>query len=164
MKKLIPYLMAALVGFAVFSCKDDDIDQDTFPIAIDLQNVDLENIDGVFQISRAFTSSLYSSDVVLIFMQNGNISTGSPVWQAIPITFYLADGHEVDYNYDFSKEDFVIYAGGTFDLTNTSYVKNKTFRILIVPAATGKSANVDLTDYESVINYFHIDDSNPTVL
>ena len=81
-----------------------------------------------------------------------------------PITFYLNDGNEVDYNFDFSQYDVQIYAGGTFDLGGSSYVNNKTFRIVFVPADYGKNAQVDYSDYNNVIQHYHIDDSHPQEL
>ncbi len=165
MKKLIPFLCVAVFGLASFSCTSDDdtvfVDYDTYPVVLDLNNVNFENVNGSFQIARTFGTPMYDTDMLLAYMKVGTTNNNSPIWQQIPITFYLNNGDEVDYNYDFSKYDFVIYAGGTFDLTNTSYVLNQTFRILLVPADYGKSANLDYSNYESVVNYYNIDDSHP---
>ena len=105
---------------------------------------------------------MYETDMMLIYLQVGNTGNGSPIWQQIPINLYLADGNEVDYNFDFSRYDFQIYAGGTFNLAGTSYVNNKTFRIVFIPASYGKGTDnqVDYSNYESVINFYNIDDAN----
>jgi len=168
MKKIIPFFLIALLGLTTFSCKDDDdkiyVDYDTYPVVYDLTNVDFDLIDGVFTISREFNNVMYDTDVLLVYIKNGSTSNGSPIWQQIPITFYLSDGNEVDYNFDFSIYDVQIYAGGTFDLAGTSFVNEKTFRIVFVPASYGKSAEVDYSDYNSVIQYYNIDDSHPVEL
>lgn len=165
MKKFVLLFALSFFGLSMFSCTSDDdyvyVDYDTYPVVYDLKNV---NFDANFEIARTFNNPMYESDMLMVYMQVGS-SNGAPIWQQIPITLYLNDGHEVDYNFDFSRYDFVIYAGGTFDLTNTSYVLNKTFRVVVIPASYGKSVNqVDFSDYESVINYYNIDDSHPANL
>lgn len=90
----------------------------------------------------------------------------TPVWQLIPRTLYLQQG-ELDYDFDFSKEDFTIYAGGTYDLSLTpGYLTNQTFRIVIVPGYfSNRMANpVDYSDYNAVIKAFNINDKNVKVL
>jgi|SRR5690606_10047765 len=167
MKKIIPFLFVALFGIFAVSCKDDDdviaVDYDTYPVVFDITNVDFDFVDGGYSIYREFQNPMYSTDVLLVYIQNGGTSS-SPVWQQIPYTFYLSEG-ELDYNFDFSQYDVQIYAGGTFELAGTPYVNNKTFRIVFVPADYGnKNTQVDYSDYNSVIKHFHIDDSNPQEL
>ncbi|PKB15639.1 collagen-like protein [Flavobacterium sp. 5] len=112
---------------------------------------------------------LYNGDVLLIYRLAGTIDSATPIWQQIPRTLFLTQG-ELDYDFDFSKEDFTIYAGGTYNLSTTpSYINNQTFRIVIVPGpatVTGKSAStkVDLSDYNAVIKAYNIDDSKVKVL
>lgn len=157
--------MVGIVAMISFNCvKDDDlinVDHDTFPVVYDLKNQNFELVNNQFQIAKTFTNPLYDGDVLLIYKQVGTTNNNSPIWQQIPITFYLNDGNELDYNFDFSKFDFVIYAGGTFNLAGSPYILNQTFRIVVVPASFGKNQNIDYSDYHRVIDYFHIDDSNP---
>lgn len=170
MKRIIPLFLVAMFALVSFSCSsdDDNVDQNQnmtdYPDVYDLVNVNFtrNSVDEVFTISRTFNQPLYDSDVVLIYRQTGATSNGSPVWQPLPITMYFEDGHELDYTYDFSSLDFQIYAGGTFELNGTSYVNSQTFRVVLVPATFGKNADnqVDYNDYESVINYYNIDDTN----
>lgn len=165
MKTFFPLIITFALTLGLTGCKsDDDVDHDTIGIVYELRNQNFEWTGDSYQISRTFINPLYDSDVLLIYKQVGTTNNGAPIWQQIPITFYLNDGHEVDYNFDFSKFDFVIYAGGTFDLTGSSYIVNQTFRVVAVPAAFGKNQNVDFSDYNSVINFFSIDDSNPVEL
>ena len=170
MKKLFPFFLVAIFGIFSVSCVSDDdgpvdyVDYDTYSRVIDLPNVNFDNINGYFQIERTFTDPLYSTDVVLVYMKTGTTTNNATIWQQIPITYYLSDGNEVDYNFDFSMYDVVLYASGTFDLTGTSYVTNKTFRIVLVPADPLKNAPVDYSDYNAVISYYDLDDSHPTQL
>lgn len=116
-------MMIAFIGLFMLSCdtRDEIInnpDSDTFSVVIDLKNVNFQNTGSGYFISRTFQNTLYDSDVVLIYRQDGTTSTGSPVWQLIPRTLYLTQG-ELDYDFDFSKFDIKIYADGTYDLALT---------------------------------------------
>jgi hypothetical protein len=102
----------------------------------------------------------------LIYRLSGTIDSSTPIWQLIPRTLYLNQG-ELDYDYDFSREDFKIYAGGTFDLALApQYIQNQTFRIVIIPGYfSGRSAKkVDKNDYNAVIKAYNINDTNVKIL
>lgn len=173
MKKIIPFLFVAIFGFLSFSCTDDDnnqqfVDYDTYPVAVDLTNVNFEWVNNSsWQIARTFETPIVETDMLLMYLRVGTTNNNAPIWQQIPITMYLNNGEEIDYNFDFSRYDFVIYAGGTVDLDTPEYINyitNKTFRVLIVPADYGKTGNLDYSDYESVVKFYNIDDSNPISL
>ena len=118
-----------------------------------------------YTIYQKLNPVLYSGDVLLVYRLSDVTSSGAPVWQQIPRTLFLAQG-ELDYDFDFSKEDFTIYAGGTYNLTLTpGYLNGQTFRIVIVPGDDGttakKSVNKpDYSNYYEVIKKYNIDDSN----
>lgn len=158
MKKLFSFLMIAFLGMIAISCVDriDDPvnDQDTYSVAYDLNNVSFTNNSTTgYTISRTFNNPLYNGDVVLVYRMDGTTTNGSPIWQQIPRTLYLNQG-ELDYDFDFSKNDVQIYAGGTYDLATTpQYINNQTFRVVIVPASTGK---VDYSNYEAVASMLGI--------
>lgn len=160
-------MMIAFIGLFMLSCDNrDEIinnpDSDTYSVVIDLNNVNFQNTGSGYFISRTFQNTLFDSDVVLIYRQDGTTSNGSPVWQLIPRTLYLPQG-ELDYDFDFSKFDIKIYADGTYDLALTpQYINNQSFRVVIVPASF--KTTVDLNDYDAVIKAYGIDDSNPTKL
>jgi hypothetical protein len=177
MKKIITLL--AVIGLIVFSsCEgpegppgQDGLIADVF----ELRNVNFShdsnspNTTGYF-IGRELNPLLYDGDVILIYELSDNTSSGSPVWRQIPRTVYLSQGRNFDYDFDFSKEDFNIYAGGNYDLSSTpEWIKGLTFRIVIIPGpsnVTAKSASkkVDLSDYNAVIKAYNLDDSNVKVL
>jgi len=72
----------------------------------------------------------------------------------------------LDYDYDFSREDFKIYAGGTYNLAlSPAYITNQTFRIVIIPGYfSSKKQAVDLNDYNAVIKAYGLDDTHVKVL
>ena len=174
MKKIIFLAVVGLFSLTAVSCTrtNDNVAQqptqntDTYSTAYDLNNVSFaKDTNGIYSISRTFNNPLVESDVVLIYRKSGTTSNGSNIWQSIPRTLFLTQG-ELDYDFDFSKVDILIKAGGTFDpgLAPT-YINNQTFRIVVVPAKTGKNAKdanngVDYTDYESVAKFYNIKDAN----
>lgn len=131
----------------------------------ELNNVNFSyNATDGYNIYRTLNPVIFQSDVILIYRLTGTINPTTPVWQQIPRTLYTSKG-ELDYDFDFSKQDFTIYAGGNYDLSLTpEFLNNQTFRIVIVPGAfssTGKStAKPDYSDYNAVIKRYNIDDSN----
>lgn len=161
MKKLLPLFLIALFSVFVVSCTTDDDgnyqDTDTISSVYDLKNVNF-TYDNGYNIYRQFQVPLYSSDVVLIYRQSAT-ANGNTVWELLPKTYYLNDGNEVDYTFDFTVNDITIYAGGTFDLTGSQFINNQTFRVVVIPANFGKSANgIDFENYEDVIQYYNIND------
>lgn len=121
------------------------------------------NSDDGYNISGLFNPLINGADTVLIYRLVGTIDSSTPIWQLIPKTIYLTNNRELDYSYDFSREDFKIYADGNYDIATTSdYIRNQTFRIVIVPGSfTNKSVNKpDYSDYNAVIKNYNIDDSN----
>ena len=121
----------------------------------ELKNVNFtyDAADG-YIIYQKFTPNIYASDVVLIYRLSGTINSGTPIWQPIPRTLFLTQG-ELDYDFDFSKEDFTIYAGGTYNLSLTpQYLNGQTFRIVIVPGSF--SASLNTSSYAAVMSALNI--------
>ena len=126
-------------------------------------NFDFNDIDG-FNIYRTLTPQILLSDNILIYRMSDLIDSNTPVWQLIPRTLFLTEG-ELDYDFDFSKEDFKIYAGGTFDLNTTpQFITNQTFRIVIIPGYLSNRKVIDKSNYNAVIQAYGINDSNPTII
>ena len=168
MKKILS--LFAIVGLFTFSgCSDDDNvvepEYDTISTVFDIKNVSFAyNATDGYNIYQEFGQVLFPEDVVLIYRQSGTLSGSNiPIWQQIPRTLYTGQG-ELDYDFDFSDEDFTIYAGGNYNLSLTpQYLNNQTFRIVIVPGSlsgSAKSVNKpDYSDYNAVIKRYNIDDS-----
>jgi len=113
-------LILAFIGMITLqSCTinedNDDVDNDTISEVFELRNVNF-GFDGAnsYTIYRTLNPQIYPSDAILIYRLSGTIDASTPIWQLIPRTLYLNQG-ELDYDFDFSKEDFTIYAGGTYD-------------------------------------------------
>jgi len=161
MKKIIALL--ALVGmFSLQGCTgpeglpgQDGLLSEVF----ELKNINFGyNIEDGFTIYQKLTPAIYSSDVILIYRLSGTINSTTPIWQLIPRTIFLSQGNELDYDFDFSKEDFTIYARGNYDLELTpQYLDNQTFRIVIVPGSFSTTLNT--SDYSAVMSALKINEN-----
>jgi hypothetical protein len=167
MKRL--FLLLAIIATTFFSsCEGPqgpagtNIKSEVF----ELRNVNFayNPIDG-FNIYRTLTPNIYDSDVILIYRLTDLIDSTTPVWKLVPNAVYAPLG-EVNYDFDFSKEDYKIYVSATYDLnTPPTYIDNQTFRIVIIPGYfSGKKVTVDKSDYNAVIKYYNINDSNVKIL
>lgn len=166
MKKITLFL--AFIGMITLqSCSVNDnqnvTDHDTISEVFELRNVDFNyNPTDGYTIYQTFNPNIADSDVVLMYRLTGVINSSTPIWQQIPRTVYLPQG-ELDYDFDFSRVDFTIYAGGTYDLSLTpAYITNETFRIVIIPGYLSNKNiknKVDLSDYNAVIKAYNIDES-----
>jgi hypothetical protein len=165
MKKIL--LLLAVVGITTLSgCDGDEGPQGPAgPEAevFELLNVNFGFSNGGYSIYRTLTPNIYDSDNILIYRLSGLIDSQTPIWQLIPRTIYFeGSSDELDYDYDFSKEDFTIYAGGNFDIsTEPNYLNNQTFRIVIIPGYfSNKGKTVDVNDYNAVVQAYHIKESH----
>ncbi len=176
MKKIIPILLLAFVSLFAFSCDNNDDnntapyeDNDTIAVAYDINNASFTRINsGLYRYTNVFNTPLVQSDVVLIYMQTDTGTGGTPVWRLLPYTYFVgnAANDAVDYGFDFSKNDIAIYVSSSLNLDssgNATYYTNKRFRVVIVPANTGKNSGVDYNDYNSVIKFYNINESKITV-
>lgn len=169
MKKNLPILLLAFVSLFVFSCdnSDDNLnsnapyqDNDTYSQMRDITG-SLNSGNGY-----AFTQgiNIQSTDVVLVYRKAGN------AWQQIPYTWYLdaatsTSARKFDYNFVFDSQNVQIRIdNANFNLSSMSsteaanYLTNQTFRIVLVPASSGKT-KIDYSDYNAVVKYYNLDES-----
>ena len=170
MKRIVLFL--AVIGLTTLSSCDGDtgpqgpqgvsgIESEVF----ELQNINFQlNQNNEYTIFQNLNPVILDSDNILIYRMSGTINSQTPIWQLIPRTLFLDEG-ELDYDFDFSRVDFTIYAGGTYNLALTpQFIQNQTFRIVIIPGYFSKGTNLDFNNYDAVIDYFNINDSNIKVL
>ena len=162
-------LVLAFIGMITLeSCStNDNTDNDTISEVFELRNVNFGfDAQNGYSIYRTLNPQIRLDDVILIYRLSGTIDSSTPIWQQIPRTLYLNEG-ELDYDFDFSKEDFTIYAGGTYDLSLTpTFLNNQTFRIVIIPGylSNKNKENIDYSDYASVARALKITESQIKVL
>ena len=165
MKKIT--LFFAIIGMMMLNaCQSNEImqepqqDDDTIAEVFELKGVNFVLNGTQWEIYRKLNPNIFASDNLLIYRLSGTINPTTPIWQLIPRTLFLPEG-ELDYDFDFSKEDFTIYAGGNYNLTLTPiYLNNQTFRIVIIPGSFRNrlSTPEDFSDYHAVLKRYNISD------
>ena len=166
------YILLSAISFASFgtltSCVDrtnetvQTTDNDTYPMMRDLR--------GTLNAAHSYTLTqginIQTTDVVLVYRNINSGNSNGAVWQFIPKTEYLTNGRELDYNFLFNSANIEIYTEANFDQATMStteaakYLNNQQFRIVLVPASQARNPNLKYEDYESVIRYYNLDDSN----
>lgn len=169
--KRIFLLLAVVAMTALQSCEGDQgppgptgvtVESEVFEISANFQL----NQNNEYTIFRELNPVILDSDNILIYRLAGTINPQTPIWQLIPRTLFLDEG-ELDYDFDFSRVDFTIYAGGTYNLATTpQFINNQTFRIVILPGyfSNRPATAIDFEDYNSVIKAYGIDDTNVKIL
>lgn len=106
-----------------------------------------------------FPKRLIESDVVLVYRFDGVDNANKPVWQALPETYYLADGtRDFSLKYIFTEDYVDIYLDGNNPSTiPADYRLNQIFRIVVVPADF--AASVNKKSYLDVVTKLNIKES-----
>lgn len=160
MKKIT--LLFALIGMiAMQSCTVNETSKQP----------DNDTISEVFEVTRNFSTAnsfstlvsfgtpIYSSDMVLVYHLY-DVVNGTDVWRLMPQTYYFTNGDELDYNFDFTRNDVNIFLDANFPLTTLSsaWTQNQTFRVVIIPGffSNKVSSQVDFSDYNAVIKTLKI--------
>jgi hypothetical protein len=180
MKKYLPLALLAVSSFFVIGCTTDNsnnnpaptTDSDTISYVMQLNNQSFQHVGQSYLIHQGITG-MQKYDMALVYVNTA--TSGAYVWQLLPYSDYVtanpSDNRQFQYSFDFTQTDVQIYASANYDLSTTpGIISGKTFRILLIPASGqgGKVApgadTVNFKDYNSVVKYYHIDDSNPKVL
>jgi len=109
-----------------------------------------------YSVGYDFPQQLVASDVVLVYRYDGVDDAGAKVWQALPETYYLANGtREFSFKYIFTRNYVDIYLDGNNpSAIPADYRLEQIFRIVVVPADYATSVNKE--SYFDVINKLNI--------
>jgi len=152
MKKI--FLLLSIVSvFGLTGCNNDDdrVDSDTIGRTID-KTVSLVYNANTLKYNNLLIldSPMFDSDVVLVYRKTTD-DEGFTVFQQIPRTLYLANGQELDYDFNFTANDILLTADANFDLsTAPQFTQNQTYRIVLVPSDF--AANLSNNDYDTVMS------------
>lgn len=168
MKKLIPLLLVISVLFA--GCKGDDGAPGADGVNVVGTTFEAENVN--FTAANQYTYTIKFSDVrnlkvvesdaVLVYIL-WEVNGSTPIWRLLPQEITT----NVRYNFDYSPVDFSVFIDKddpNFNLgsLNNETLQNQTIRVVVIPSDFNarKSDAVDITNYEAVKNYYHIEESN----
>lgn len=100
---------------------------------------------------------LNEDDMVLVYHLIGEDNDDFDIWRLLPDTVYTATGEEFQYNFEhnFDFVDIFIEAPSTFDFNSLLLGDTlaQTFRVVILPVDFINSSNLDLTNYNTVMEY-----------
>ncbi|MFC0604426.1 hypothetical protein [Winogradskyella pulchriflava] len=158
MKRILSFIFAI---FLFNSCTTEEI--------IDVQNnffagqsfqrtVNFTSSNGYFTgLEIPLNIELLDTDMVLVYRLVGIDNDGFNVWRPLPEIAYTENGDEFQYNFDhnFDFVDLYLYAPPSFDLGSLSELDrlDQTFRIVILPVDFVNSSDIDLNDYDSVMEF-----------
>lgn len=171
MKKII-LLFMAVAGLTVFqSCEGPDGPPGppgTNEVAVYQVKANLTPQDG-YGASFDFSQPLLDSDMLLMYRLDGLDQYGDNVWRLLPQTYYLP-GEEIDYNFDFTKYDFVVFLESTSPnpeyIDNGRWTKNQVFRAVVLEGYFGDTKRIATLDsnsefeYHNVVKNYNIKDSD----
>ena len=153
--------MLAIVGtFAFQGCTVKD-------------EIQVNNLAEDFEVTTSFSAAnnysriitlnppIYSSDMVLVY-RLFDVINGEDVWRTLPQTVYLPQG-ELDYNFDFTRNDINIFLDSDFDLTTlgSAWTQSQVFRVVIIPGylSNRNSSTIDFSNYNEVVKRYAITES-----
>lgn len=99
---------------------------------------------------------LFETDMVLVYHLKGQLD-GYDIWKSLPETVYINAGEEFQYNFEHNFDFVTIFIEShpTFDfnlLLDEERI-NQTFRIVILPVDFVNSNNIDINNYNDVIQF-----------
>ncbi len=174
MKKLLLLLLSATV---LISCEGDQgppgppgLDgQAFFPLSFEQTlNFSAPDYEGfIFFDDYVNLNDVGLDDMTLVYIlfDQTTDNQGNPldVWRLLPQSLY-SDFGEYQYNYDATNVDVRVFLDGPastdFNLLGPADLENQTFRVVILPVDFANDPNLDVTDYNSVMQVTGLSDSD----
>jgi hypothetical protein len=158
--KKITYLLFALTVLLT-SCEGDQGPQGANGVIIVGQSfertIDFTSTNGYQEtVEIPIDINLIESDMVLVYHLKGQVE-GYDVWKSLPETIYVNSTEEFQYNFEHNYDLVTIFIEShpTFDfnlLLDDERI-NQTFRIVVLPVDFVNSSNLDINDYDAVMEY-----------
>ena len=104
------------------------------------------------------TIELLPTDMTLAYiLWEQDPVTGNDVWRLVPQTVYTDAGGEFQYNYDYSFDEVRLFidapTGLDLNTLPAAATMNQTFRIVVLPVDFVNSIDLDITNFDSVMQY-----------
>lgn len=95
------------------------------------------------------------SDIIQVYLLEeviDDVAGPAAVWTPLPASFFLNDGSELIYNYNYTYFDVQFFLGGNanLDIISNDLLLSKEFRIAIIPAAFAEN-NTSLNSIDAII-------------
>lgn len=96
---------------------------------------------------------VFESDVVMVYLLDGQVNGNVDVWTPLPRSFFFNDGLQVVYNFDHTFLDVNLFLDGNVNLNTLgpAFTNNQIFRIAVLPAEFAEQFDVNIENYDEVI-------------
>ena len=108
---------------------------------------------------------VFDTDAILVYLLEDVTDDGNggeaDIWTPLPQTYFLDEGTLL-YSFNHTYFDVAIFLDGDYDLSLTpdGFSQNQIFRIVVVPADPFTSADLDTSNFQSVLNALGKTDSD----
>lgn len=161
------FLLLALAGTTAFTgCTvDDEPDVINNNYYLEAEVFELSNVDfdasADYKVLYDLGTPILPADMILVYRLKG-VFEGADVWELIPRTYYFDNDQELDYDYNFTRNDIEFYLDFTNDLDLNSipeFTQNQIFRVVIVPGFDN-TGRIDFSNYDVIAKQFNIEETN----
>lgn len=149
MKKI--FLLLSIVSvFGLTSCNnDDDIIVEQRPEVFEPAAINFL-ASGNYTVTVPLNPTIGYNETILIYRLSGSNNFGNDIWEPIPTTYNLQEG-TLNYFFDFSMDDIVIYLDADFDPSlRPDFSLGQIFRVVILPGYVADNLNTN--DYDTVMS------------
>lgn len=99
---------------------------------------------------------VFESDVVMVYLLEEQVSDPSgpiDVWTPLPQSFFVDGGGQVVYNFNHTFLDVNLFLDGNVNLDSLGpgFTNNQTFRIAVLPADFAEQFDVNLMNYDDLM-------------
>ncbi len=100
---------------------------------------------------------VFDTDAILVYLLEDVTDDGlggqADIWTPLPQTYFLDEGTLL-YSFNHTYFDVAVFLDGDYDLSLTpdGFALGQIFRIVVVPADPFNSANLDTSNFQSVLN------------
>jgi len=108
---------------------------------------------------------VFESDVVIVYLLEEQFSDPSgpiDVWTPLPQSFFVNNGLQVVYNFNYTFLDVNLFLDGNVNLDNLGpgFTQNQVFRIAVIPAEFLETFDVNISNYDELINAMQAQNPN----
>jgi hypothetical protein len=106
---------------------------------------------------------VFESDVVMVYLLEEQVSDPSgpiDVWTPLPQPFFVNGGFQVVYNFNYTFLDVNLFLDGNVNLGDLGpgFTQDQVFRIAVIPAEFLETYDVNISNYDEVMNALQLHD------
>lgn len=155
MRRVILSLLS--ISLLLSSCSTEEVvevQENVFEASsFEIENVSFTPANN-FEFTEPYGFEVLSTDVTLVYLEDGTVN-GQSVWKLLPQTFFLPNGNEVEYNFEFTQSDVTFFIDtADFSLLTPDFTDNQVFRVVVIPV--NNVGRMDFSDINAVMEAYNI--------